>query len=87
MALNPSNSVWINPGRAIEQAAQGVYTIVPATRLNLQLLAKSADVDSALRASKERRIVPVEPVAEKTATGLRLSIPIEAGYDVESFEL
>ncbi len=34
------DSVWISPRRAIEQAALGVYTLVPATRLNLQMLAR-----------------------------------------------
>jgi 8-oxo-dGTP pyrophosphatase MutT (NUDIX family) len=81
------DSVWISPRRAIEDAARGVFTIVPATRLNLQMLAESGDVAGALAAARERRIVPVEPIAEKTATGLKLRIPLEAGYGVDSFEL
>jgi 8-oxo-dGTP pyrophosphatase MutT (NUDIX family) len=81
------DSVWISPRRAIEDAAKGVFTIVPATRLNLQMLAESADVAGALKAARERRIVPVEPIPEKTETGLKLRIPLEAGYGVDSFEL
>jgi 8-oxo-dGTP pyrophosphatase MutT (NUDIX family) len=81
------DSVWIHPRKAIEEAARGVYTLVPATRLNLEMLAESDSVASALKAARERRIVPVEPRPEKTATGLRLHIPIEAGYGVAFFEL
>jgi len=79
------DSVWIEPTRALEQAAKGVYTIVPATRLNVEMLARSADVAQALAAAAAREIVTVQPVAERTETGLRLSIPIEAGYGVDHF--
>jgi 8-oxo-dGTP pyrophosphatase MutT (NUDIX family) len=81
------DSVWINPARAIEEAARGIYTLVPATKLNLQMLAESDSVAAALKAARERRIVPVEPRPEKTPTGLRLHIPIEAGYGVAFFEV
>ncbi len=79
------DSVWINPRRALEAAAQGRYTIVPATRLNLDLLGQSDLAEDALKASRERRIVTVEPVAEKTEAGLKLRIPLEAGYGVDHF--
>jgi 8-oxo-dGTP pyrophosphatase MutT (NUDIX family) len=80
------DSVWISPAEALKAADAGTYTLVFATRLNLQMLARSADVASALAAARARRIVTVEPVAAKTETGLTMRIPIEAGYGGELFE-
>lgn len=85
MARNRSNSTWINPARALAEADAGRYTLVFATRLNLQMLAQSPDVASALAAARARRVVTVEPVATKTDTGYTLRIPIEAGYGGELY--
>ena len=81
------DSVWIAPLRALAEAEKGVFTIVPATGLNLKLLGQSSDVASALATARERKIVTVEPVAERTATGFRLRIPLEAGYGVDEFTI
>jgi 8-oxo-dGTP pyrophosphatase MutT (NUDIX family) len=81
------DSVWIHPLRALAEAEKGVFTIVPATGLNLKLLGQSPDVASALAAAREKRVVTVEPVAERTATGFRLRIPLEAGYGVDEFTI
>jgi 8-oxo-dGTP pyrophosphatase MutT (NUDIX family) len=81
------DSVWINPARALTEAAAGKYTLVFATRLNLQLLAQSPDAASAVAAARARRVVTVEPVAVKTETGYTMRIPIEAGYGGEVFEI
>jgi hypothetical protein len=81
------DSVWINPARALAEADAGKYTLVFATRLNLQLLAESADAASAVAAARARRIVTVEPVAVKTETGYTMRIPIEAGYGGEVFQV
>jgi 8-oxo-dGTP pyrophosphatase MutT (NUDIX family) len=80
------DSVWISPARALEAADAGTYTLVFATRLNLQMLGESADVASALAAARARQIVTVEPVAAKTETGYTMRIPIQAGYGGEVFE-
>jgi 8-oxo-dGTP pyrophosphatase MutT (NUDIX family) len=80
------DSVWISPARALEAAKVGTYTLVFATRLNLQLLAQSVDVASARGAARARRIITVEPVALKTERGYTMRIPIEAGYGGEVFE-
>jgi len=79
------DSVWINPARALAEADAGKYTLVFATRLNLQLLAESRDAASAVAASRQRRIVTVEPVGTKTDAGYTLRIPIEAGYGGDTF--
>jgi len=81
------DSVWISPARACAAADEGAYTIVPVTRLNLALLGRSADVASALAAARTRRIVTVEPRAEKLPKGWRMHIPNEAGYGVDHFDV
>jgi 8-oxo-dGTP pyrophosphatase MutT (NUDIX family) len=81
------DSVWISPTRALEAADAGTYTLVFATRLNLQMLGESAGVASALAAARARRIVTVEPVAVKTETGYTMRVPLEAGYGGELFEV
>jgi 8-oxo-dGTP pyrophosphatase MutT (NUDIX family) len=81
------DSVWIHPLRALAEAEKGVFTIVPATGLNLKLLGQSSDVAGAVAAARQRRVVTVEPVAERTATGFHLRIPLEAGYGVDEFTI
>lgn len=74
------DSTWINPARALADADAGKYTMVFATRLNVQMLGESRDVASAIEAARARRIVTVEPKAVKSETGFTLTIPAEAGY-------
>ena len=81
------DSVWTNPARALAEADAGKYTLVFATRLNLQMLAQSPDAASAIAAARARRIVTVEPVAVKTESGYTMRIPIEAGYGAGVFEV
>ena len=58
-----------------------------ATRLNLQRLAESADVASAIAAARARPVFTVAPVAVKTATGYEIRIPAEAGYGDGTFTI
>jgi 8-oxo-dGTP pyrophosphatase MutT (NUDIX family) len=81
------DSVWIEPRRALEEAAKGRYALVLPTRLNLELLGQSATAAEALAASAERRVLPIEPIAEKTETGYRMHIPVEAGYGAAYFDV
>jgi hypothetical protein len=81
------DSLWINPARALGSAEQGKYTLVLATRLNLQRLAQSRDVASALAAARARPVITVAPVAMKTETGYEIHIPAEAGYGGETFTI
>ncbi|MBV8472932.1 MAG: NUDIX domain-containing protein [Hyphomicrobiales bacterium] len=74
------DSTWINPRRALADAAAGTYTMVLPTRLNAQMLGESGDVAAALAAAQTRRIVTVEPAAVKSQTGFTLTIPRDAGY-------
>ena len=81
------DSVWIEPARALAEAAEGRRTLVLATRLNLELLGQSASAAEAIAAAAARRIVTVEPRATKTETGYRLTIPLEAGYGGPDFDV
>ena len=81
------DSVWIEPARALAEARQGRRTIVLATRLNLELLAKSKSAADAIGAAAARRVVTVEPRSTKTPTGYRLTIPLEAGYGGPDFDV
>lgn len=67
---------WIAPGRALELAAAGARKVIFPTRMNLQLLAESADPTDAVRRARVRRLVTVEPWVD----GEVLRIPPEAGY-------
>ncbi len=81
------DSVWISPTRALAKASEGKYTLIFATRLNLQMLAESRDVAEALESARRRKIVTVLPEATKTERGHTLRIPLAAGYGGEVFEI
>lgn len=67
---------WIAPGRALELAASGARKVIFPTRMNLQLLAESADPADAVRRAGARELVTVEPWVD----GEVLRIPPHAGY-------
>ena len=50
------------------------------TRLNIEMLAQSTSVASALEDTGNRKIVSVEPWVERRDEGKFLCIPKEAGY-------
>ena len=82
------DSVWINPARALEEAKTGKYTIIFATRLNVEMLGRQNDVASALEAARSRKIVTVQPEALKKDDGSKgfiLKIPLEAGYGGDTY--
>jgi 8-oxo-dGTP pyrophosphatase MutT (NUDIX family) len=81
------DSVWIEPARALIEADGGRRTLVLATRLNLELLGRSATAAQAIAAASARRLVIVEPRPAKTPTGYRLTIPLEAGYGGPDFDV
>jgi 8-oxo-dGTP pyrophosphatase MutT (NUDIX family) len=81
------DSVWIEPWRALAEAAEGRRTLVLPTRLNLELLGRSATAAEAIAAARARRISAVEPQATKTQTGYRLTIPADAGYGAVQFDV
>ena len=76
------DSIWISPKAALEGNRDGTYTIIFPTRLNVELLAESDTVDTALAASRARNIVTVLPWTEQREDGNYLCIPSDAGYAV-----
>ena len=74
-------SVWINPLQAIREAEAGTRTLVPATTLNLEKLARAGTVKEAFAQARASQIVTVTPVVAKASGGVRISIPADAGYE------
>lgn len=72
------DSVWIEPEQAIADGAEGRRAVMFPTRLNLEKLAESSNVDAALEAARASKIVTVLPRMD----GDVLRIPAEAGYSV-----
>lgn len=73
-------SFWIRPRDLVAEADAGRQTLVPATRLNLELLDESPTVTAAFEAARARRIVTVMPTMTKVDGGMRLGFPADAGY-------
>ena len=78
------DSVWITPAAALSGAQSKKYTIIFPTRLNIEMLAESSNVDEAIKMANERKIVSVLPWIEERGDGNYLCIPSDAGYQVEA---
>lgn len=76
------DACWITPDAALADAAADRRKIIFPTRLNVELLAKSATAAEAIAAARTRTIVTVEPKMVKEPEGMVLTIPAEAGYSV-----
>lgn len=75
-----TDSVWIGPQEAIEEAKAGKRTLVHATTKNLELLAEGKTVAGAIAAARARKIVTVLPWVEVKDGKKFLHIPEGAGY-------
>ena len=75
-----TDSVWIGPQEAIEEAKAGKRTLVHATTKNLELLAEGKTVAGAISAANARKIVTVQPWVEEKDGKKFLHIPEGAGY-------
>jgi 8-oxo-dGTP pyrophosphatase MutT (NUDIX family) len=78
-------SIWIAPAAAMAEADAKRASLVFATRLNLMKLARSATATAALVAARADKIVTICPELHETASGWRIRIPPDAGY--EAFEM
>jgi 8-oxo-dGTP pyrophosphatase MutT (NUDIX family) len=76
------DACWIAPSDALVDAAENRRKIIFPTRLNVEMLAKSASAAEAIAASRARAIVTVEPKVVREVGGMVLTIPAEAGYSV-----
>lgn len=73
--------IWIRPQQALDDAEAGRRTLVNATRMNLQKLARSGSVAEAVKAAQSSRVVTVLPQVQTLPDGSRhIRIPEEAGY-------
>jgi 8-oxo-dGTP pyrophosphatase MutT (NUDIX family) len=76
-----TDSAWLAPLRAVEDADAGRRTVVFPTRMNLLKLARSAEVAEALARARADRVVTVQPEGSPHPEGRVLRIPEAAGYD------
>jgi 8-oxo-dGTP pyrophosphatase MutT (NUDIX family) len=75
------DSIWIRPADALAEAEAGSRTVLFPTRKNLERLASFVTVAEAMAATREARVVSVQPEIILTEDGTRmLRIPAEAGY-------
>ena len=72
------DSVWITPDQALKDAEAGTRTIIFPTRMNIEKLAGSADVDEALAGCGG--VVTVKPFIEQDGDKRFLRIQANAGY-------
>lgn len=78
-------SVWITPRAANADAEAGQRSVMFPTRMNLNVLGRSATVAEALAAAAAQKVVTVMPKAEKVEGGRIMHIPAEAGYGDSKF--
>lgn len=72
---------WTPPSKIVTEAQSGQRTLVPATRLNLELLAESGTVAEAMERARARSVIMVRPERFRTESGSwSVRIPAEAGY-------
>jgi len=76
------DSVWVRPADVLEQAAAGTRTVIFPTLRNVEKLAASPTVASAMAAAAASSVVRVLPWIERRDDGAWLCIPREAGYAV-----
>lgn len=71
---------WLRPGDVLEMAKRGETILMFPTRLNLERLAASDDVDGALAAARDSKVVQVMPKPLIEDGEVYLTIPPDAGY-------
>ena len=80
-------SGWHRPADLLAAAEAGTWSLVPATRAHLMLVAGCADVAAALSMAAAHPKAPVTPVLERRPDGMLVRIPAEAGYGRTEFPL
>lgn len=78
---------WVEPDVVLAKRRLGEARLMFPTRLNLELLQRSANAAEAERAALARPVVTVEPVVETRADGKVLLIPLAAGYGLSEERL
>ncbi len=81
------DSVWIGWDALLKGQAEGRYTVLFPTRLNMEKLARSRTVAEARIAAAAAAVVPVLPEVEFIEGGRIMRIPEEAGYGRSEFRI
>ena len=81
------DSVWVTFDAVVRGQAEGRYTVLFPTRLNMQKLARSADMAEAMTAAAAATVVPVLPQVEPVEGGRIMRIPAEAGYGRSEYRI
>ena len=82
------DSVWIGWDALLKGQAEGRYTVLFPTRLNMEKLARSRTVAEARgKAAADGPVVPVLPEVEFIEGGRIMRIPEEAGYGRSEFRI
>lgn len=82
------DSVWLSPKEALASAESGRFNLPFPTIRNLIKLNKLGTAQAAMDFARTTPVVTVVPEMSKTESGgIRLRIPIEAGYDGDVFEV
>jgi 8-oxo-dGTP pyrophosphatase MutT (NUDIX family) len=71
---------WISPHEALRLGEAGERTVIFPTRMNLQMLGEASSAEDAVRRSKARKIVTVEPEMTVRDGERVLVLPPDAGY-------
>ena len=81
------DSVWVSWEALRQGQADGRYTVLFPTRLNMEKLARSRTVAEAREAAAAAAVVPVLPEVEFIEGGRIMRIPEEAGYGRSEFRI
>lgn len=81
------DSVWVQPGAAVEGAKTGKFKLVFATERNLIKLARHASTAATIDVARKEPVVTVLPEVTRNETGRQLRIPANAGYDGHVFDM
>ena len=82
-----TDSLWLSPREAVAGGESGRFKLPFPTTRNLIKLGKQPSVKAALDDARGKPVVTVMPVLTRLNGGRQLSIPREAGYDGELFEM
>ena len=74
--------IWITPKQALLDAEAGTRTLVFATRMNIEKLARYRTVAEAVEVTRSKPVVTVTPKILRSEGGRKLQIPAEADYGV-----
>jgi 8-oxo-dGTP pyrophosphatase MutT (NUDIX family) len=74
--------IWITPKQALRDAEAGTRTLVFATRMNIEKLARYRTVAEAVEVTRSKPVVTVTPKILRSEGGRKLQIPAEADYGV-----